>query len=371
MKKIVELLINNPDFEGEDLLGVDILSLVENPAIGYTWMAFNDELELSEEDLELLQSNIIKAAEEFGEEHDPTLTTYIKQEAFEDNTTVSAVADAIKGLDILTGRSDATEELQTVYKYEGPIGSNSRKFCRAMVRLSRTKFWTRSDIDAMTRAGVNSEFNSPIRSGNYDIFRYAGGSRCNHHFQEYKMFRNTEGRTLLIGTGVSTETPSQMANNGFVNEEQEKKADQWYAINQNRFEKEYTFAIEEEDQRIIVSPAMVPNNLIRRIDEKGMEYYVYFSKETIKDISENYFAKNYTNNTDVDHDGNVTKVNTLLESWIVNDPDLDKSKLYGFNVPEGTWMVSMRVNDDETWKRVKDGTLRGISVAGNFLELTK
>ena len=430
MKKIIELLIKHPDFEEDDLLYVDTVSLVQTPAIGYTWMAFqgeDDDVEMvngivellnkvenidnrkemakgvikdfiaeevdfdivdfmtrvgldyevfKKEQLEQVQNSIVSIAEEFGEEHDPELTTYIKLHSFEEGTTVSAIADSIKALDVLTTRKDATEELKEVYKYEGPITANSRKFCRAMVRLSATKFWTRPQINQMTAAGANSDLNSPGR-GNYDIFKYAGGARCHHQFVEYKMFKSEDGRVLLIGTGNNTQIPNNAPNglNGFRTQAGKDKADEanrkWYYGNKGKFQKEYLFEVQSEDQRIVVAPAMVPNNLIRRIDEDGMEYFVYFSKETVSEIAEKYFANNFTNNTNINHSGDVTKTNTILESWIVEDSEFDKSKLYGFNVPQGTWMLSMRINDDDTWNKIKNGELRGYSVEGNFLELTK
>ena len=472
MKKIIELLISSPNFLDDDnQLAVDTISLVETPAIGYTWLAFQEEDEdeeyreefesysdypeaakknaqralnwarengwgdcleatgkaranqlakgepISEETIsrmasfkrqqqhkdvpytegcggiawdawggdagiewaskklksirEELEDDIIIGAEEFGIEHDPETTTYINSHSFEDNPTVSGIADSIKALDILKTKKDATAELQTVYKYEGPISSNSRKFCRAMVRLSRTKFWTREDIRKMTRQGVNSELNSPIRSGNYDIFKYAGGARCHHQFIEYSYFKSEDGRVLLINRGPANEKPTNSSNEGFVNDKQREKADQWYAINANKFQKEYKFEIVEGDQQIVVAPVMVPNNLIRRLGDNNEEYYVYFSEETVKEISEKYFADDHTNSTNINHDGDNTKVNTVLESWLVEDSDLDKSNLYGFNVPKGTWMMSMKINDADTWNMIKDGKLRGYSVEGNFLELIK
>ena len=67
----------------------------------------------------------------------------------------------------------------------------------------------------------------------------------------------------------------------------------------------------------------------------------------------------------------VTTENTLLESWIVEDPEMDKSKTLGFNVPEGSWMVSYKINNQETWNKIKDGTINGFSIAGNFIEVAK
>ena len=74
------------------------------------------------------------------------------------------------------------------------------------------------------------------------------------------------------------------------------------------------------------------------------------------------------NNTDVNHDDDVVIDNTLLESWIVEDPEMDKSKAMGFEVPKGTWMVSYKINDDSTWQKIKAGELNGFSIAGQFIE---
>ena len=319
-------------------------------------------------DKELVENSIVLAAQELGEEHDVKNTTYFEADDLGNmqfaEDTVAGVADAVKALDILSKR-DSSEEAKIVYKYEGP--TPQRKFCRAMIQLSRTKVFSREDIDRMTETGVNAAFNSPIRSGNYDIFKYAGGARCQHHWAEYKMFKGSGNKTILIKNGVETETPADRTNSGFVNAAQKKKADQWAAINLNKQE----FATINEDERIVVAPAMVPNVLIKRRNQMGEEYFVYFSKETIRGIAEKFFKKNYHNNTDIDHDGNVTTSNTLLESWIVEDPQKDKAAIYGFDVPVGTWMLSMRINDDETWNKIQAGDLRGYSISGNFLELTK
>ncbi len=317
------------------------------------------ERKLEQIDKERVTQAMLEAAEELGEEHDVTQTVYMSTDQF--NETVAGVVDAVKALDIL-GRRNADEEAKIVYKYEGP--SPQRQFCKAMVRLSRTKVFTRQEINEMSRRGVNSAFNSPIRGGNYDIFRFAGGANCRHHWSEYKMFKdNQTGQTILIQTGGQTETPADRPNSGFVNATQKAKADQWYSWN---------FSAIDEEQRIVVGPAMTPNSLIERRDAQGNQYYVYFSKETIREIAEKFFKKNYTNNTDVDHDDNVVQSNTLLESWIKEDEEKDKSSLYGYeSTPIGSWFLSYKINDDETWAKIKSGELKGYSIAGNFLEIEK
>jgi len=305
-------------------------------------------------DQQFAQDAILAEAEKLGEEIDEKLTTYLSEEGFAEETTVGAVADAVKALDILSKR-DAEEESKVVYKYEGPIQSNSRKFCRAMVGLSRTKVFSAEDIDRMSVAAVNGGAvnRAGATASSYDVFKYAGGSNCNHRWIEYKMFKAAGGRTLLIRTGVET----TIGKDSFTKVVEEAVT----KVKQN-------FQTIDEDQRIVVAPAMVPKVMIKRRNELGQEYYVYFSENTIKDIAEKFFAKNYQNNTDIDHDGNIVQTNTLLESWIVEDTTKDKSSIYGFEVPKGTWMLSMRINDEDTWKKIKSGELKGYSISGNFIE---
>jgi hypothetical protein len=69
------------------------------------------------------------------------------------------------------------------------------------------------------------------------------------------------------------------------------------------------------------------------------------------------------------HDGKAVKDVYVVESWIKED-ETDKSVKYGYgDLPIGTWFVSMRVKNDETWNKVKSGELNGFSVSGFFEEV--
>ena len=74
-----------------------------------------------------------------------------------------------------------------------------------------------------------------------------------------------------------------------------------------------------------------------------------------------------TNNATIQHEEKVTGVYTV-ESWIVQDSKTDKTALYGYDLPVGTWAVSMRIENDEVWNRIKDGELRGLSIEGYFVD---
>jgi hypothetical protein len=59
---------------------------------------------------------------------------------------------------------------------------------------------------------------------------------------------------------------------------------------------------------------------------------------------------------------------SVVESWIIEDEKTDKSRLYNFNLPKGTWMISMKVNNDEIWNKVKAGDVKGFSIEGYFVD---
>lgn len=125
----------------------------------------------------------------------------------------------------------------------------------------------------------------------------------------------------------------------------------------------------DDEQRIVIGPAMIPNLKILRKDKNGDPYYVFFTSETIKTIAEKYMRNKYLDNNDTDHNEQTAKDVYVFESWIKEDVE-DKSNKYGFgDLPIGTWFVSMRVKNDKIWKRIKNRELNGYSVSGFFEEV--
>ena len=136
----------------------------------------------------------------------------------------------------------------------------------------------------------------------------------------------------------------------------------------NKAKDNLTFAKVNEEQRLLVSPALIPNKQIFRYDaDKDQDYYVYFTEKTVKQASEMYLKHNNNNSATLQHENKVTGVHTV-ESWIIQDTEMDKSKLYGYDLPKGTWMVSMRILNDDIWAQIKDGTLKGLSIEGYFVD---
>ena len=329
--KIVELLIDWDEMEFDDL-GVSIMSLVDKPAIGISWQAFD------EEDIDPIIA--MASHPEFGEVLDYNETIEIS--AAEANFGFTDTLKAIIGLDIL-GKKDPKDEGEIKFRYSGP--SAQREFCRAMMRLN--KVYTEGEIGRMN--GLNPGFGAN-GSNSYDIFEYKGGPNCQHYWEQVRVFR--DGRSTVVvsegkATGLAGTTMEDQPNNGYL-------MSQWN--------------FSDDDQMIITGPAMTPGVLIPRKDETGDLFHVFFTEETIEKISRKFLEESKHNTTDINHDGAAVEENTLLESWIVEDPEMDKSKKFGFNIPKGTWMVSYKINNQETWKQIKNKDLNGFSITGQFIE---
>ena len=428
MNKIVELLIDWDEMDFSDL-GVDIMSLVSEPAIGISWQKFAaqkfvdvkpgeseadyvsrcipvlidegfdqdqaaaicygsyEEMEcedcfdldeacwpgyeaigmktkngkqvpncvpientkLSDDHLDHIEALISR--EDFGRTFDPATTSYVdmSKETFADE---AEVISAIGALNDLIGAEDNGRPV-TLYRYRSgrslPSGSESRRFCAIMMSRAN-KYYTIDEINEIS----NFTLQPGMGEGGadyYDVFKYKGGVNCRHYWTAYRQYESN-GRTVVTELGRADGDAGQIANSG---------NDMWRAFKKQQFH----FS---EDQQIVTAPAMVPNMLIPRKDSDGNMFHVYFSQDTVRKIAARFLEENKQHNTDINHDDNVSTENTLLESWIVEDPEMDKSKTLGFNVPPSTWMVSYKINNPETWKKIKEGELNGFSIAGQFIE---
>ena len=128
-----------------------------------------------------------------------------------------------------------------------------------------------------------------------------------------------------------------------------------------------TLAKVDEEKRMLVSPALIPNKQIYRYDANtDSDYYVYFSKETVAQAAALYLKHNNHHKATYQHEDRVSGVLTI-ESWI-KEGEQDKSNLYGFDLPVGTWFVKMKIENDELWQEIKNGTLKGLSIEGYFVD---
>ena len=131
-------------------------------------------------------------------------------------------------------------------------------------------------------------------------------------------------------------------------------------------QKQIKLAEVDKEKRILMGAALVPGRMIYR-KTGSREYYVHFSEATVRRASELFFIKGNHMNATLEHESDLDRM-TVVESWIIEDPETDKSKLYGMELPKGTWMISMKVDDDEIWEdQVKGGLVSGFSIEGFFV----
>ena len=121
----------------------------------------------------------------------------------------------------------------------------------------------------------------------------------------------------------------------------------------------------DTEKRILLGALLIPNKPILRKGDDD-DYYIYFSRETVKKASELYLMEGNQNNATLEHQMNLKGL-SLVESWIVEDPKKDKTQVYGLEYPVGTWVGAMKVTSDSVWNEyVKTGKVKGFSIEGYF-----
>ncbi len=129
---------------------------------------------------------------------------------------------------------------------------------------------------------------------------------------------------------------------------------------------EVRFAKVDNEQRMLIGPILVPDKRILRVDGEGNPYHVFFTKDTVKKLAENYLMKKYNDSATLEHGDRKIKGVHLVQSWI-KDGKLDKSNNYGMSLPEGSWVGMFKITDDKLWNDyVKTGKVQGFSIEGLF-----
>ena len=129
---------------------------------------------------------------------------------------------------------------------------------------------------------------------------------------------------------------------------------------------EVSFATVSDEKRMILAPVLIPDKKILRVDAMGEPYEVYFTKETVAKLAQNYLMKGYQHNSTLEHSKDIKDV-SIVESWVVESRTKDKSNMYGLTLPIGTWVAMLKVNNDDIWNNyVKTGKVLGVSIEGAF-----
>lgn len=131
------------------------------------------------------------------------------------------------------------------------------------------------------------------------------------------------------------------------------------------FHQDKVFFKEIKEEGLFVAPILVPNKRIFRVDGEGQPYEVYFSPQTIKKLSQMYLKKKYQDSITIEHENKVKDI-TMVESWIKESKLQDKSKLYGIDVPVGSWLGTFKIDNEEVKEKFRKGEISAVSIEGLF-----
>jgi hypothetical protein len=136
------------------------------------------------------------------------------------------------------------------------------------------------------------------------------------------------------------------------------------------FDKSEVHFAEMKEEGLFMAPILIPNKKILRVDGSGVPYEVFFTPETIKRLSQMYLEKKYQDQVTLEHESKVEGI-TLVESWIRESAEKDKSKMYGLNVPVGSWIGTFKIDNEEMRERFRKGEVSAVSIEGIFEHLER
>jgi hypothetical protein len=124
--------------------------------------------------------------------------------------------------------------------------------------------------------------------------------------------------------------------------------------------------VANKEKRVISGALMVADLPIYRRDESG-EYYGLFTAEDIYNLRNKFFKQSKDKEVNMMHDPNKMLEDVyMIENFII-DSSRNINSPKGFNLPDGSWFGSYKVDNDEVWNDfIKTGEFKGFSVEGIF-----
>ncbi len=139
--------------------------------------------------------------------------------------------------------------------------------------------------------------------------------------------------------------------------------DMWVKLKEHP--KQIQFEAVDDEKRLLLGAALIPNKRILRRNKQGEEFEIFFDEATIEKVAHSFIKNGFQRNSTIDHDVKLEGV-SVVETWVVQDPQNDKSNAYGKEYEKGTWVSMMHVENDDAWQDAKEGKINGFSIDGLF-----
>lgn len=143
-------------------------------------------------------------------------------------------------------------------------------------------------------------------------------------------------------------------------------------------DKEIRVYFSSEEKKEVVSPILIPDQLLYR-ESQGRPYYIRWKADMIAKVAERFILNGFFNNvslqhewfnaydTDKKYEDTLLKDVSTLRVWITEDENDDLYTLYGYkveDVPLGSLAIHYKVCNAELWAKIKSGEVKGLSIEG-------
>lgn len=405
--KILELIID----ELSDLTGIDAVALVEEPAIEADFYAFNNQA-ISDYIIQQLITHELFVDRLPGESRESYMDRCIpklRDEGYDEDQAAAICYDGLSRYKsefasiLQDGKPlfDTKEEAERVAKELGCEGSHEHEIdgkvwympCNEHSDLTddlleKYEFESYTDYPESATNAAKRALKWKEEHPENDCGTRVGWARANQLAKREPISEETIARMASFARHLQHEdVPYSEGCGGLmvdawggragiewakgklerIREEQSKQDVFKKALKFESQNIKYKFAF-DDDKQMVVGPLMIPDKLIFRMDENGDPYYVFFSKETIQQLSQKMMRDKVIDKMNLEHDPEHPVDAYMVSSWIVEDMDKDKQQVYGFNYPEGTWFGQYKIEDKEVWEKVKNGEIKGFSIEGFFAD---
>ena len=123
----------------------------------------------------------------------------------------------------------------------------------------------------------------------------------------------------------------------------------------------------DNSRHIITGVVCLADTPIYRYNEKYGEYYVVFTKETIRRMVEKFAKNDLFKSVNLQHDDTKFVDDVyMFESYIV-DKQRGINPIEFSDIPDGSWIASYKVDNEALWNEIINGNkLNGFSLQGMF-----